>query len=87
MAIFLNQEKRFPVETEEALDFLQIGILFFLIYFGMYYLPPLVRSRVQPGNDRGLVADIGIILLACCSGGEGDFPKCVSSMEASRSTT
>src|SRR5262249_27374798 len=42
MAIFLNQEKRDSrVETEEALDFVQIGILFFLVYFASYYLPSL----------------------------------------------
>ncbi len=37
MAIFLNQEKTDArVELEEALDFVQIGIFFFFIYFGMY---------------------------------------------------
>jgi two-component system cell cycle sensor histidine kinase/response regulator CckA len=40
MAIFLSQDKNnSDVNFEETLDFLQIGILFFLIYFGMYYLP------------------------------------------------
>ena len=34
MAIFLNQEKTDSrVESEEALDFIQVGILFFLVYF------------------------------------------------------
>src|SRR5258707_5455429 len=42
MAIFLNQEKAdSSVDVPEALDFLQIGILFFLIYFGAYYLPAI----------------------------------------------
>jgi len=46
MAIFLNQEKTDSrVEFEEALDFIQVGILFFLIYFGMYYLPALNLGR------------------------------------------
>jgi hypothetical protein len=40
MAIFLDQQKRSSaIELEEALDFIQIGILFFFVYFGMYYLP------------------------------------------------
>jgi PAS domain S-box-containing protein len=40
MAVFLNQEKSdSDVGLEEILDFTQIGILFFFIYFGMYYLP------------------------------------------------
>jgi PAS domain S-box-containing protein len=42
MAIFLNQDKADSrVDVPEALDFLQIGILFFLIYFGAYYLPAM----------------------------------------------
>ncbi len=40
MAVFLNQEKTDSnIDLEEILDFLQIGILFFFLYFGMYYLP------------------------------------------------
>jgi two-component system cell cycle sensor histidine kinase/response regulator CckA len=40
MAIFLNQDKEDSrVDLPEALDFIQIGILFFLVYFGAYYLP------------------------------------------------
>jgi len=40
MAIFLDQQKRSSeIDLEEALDFIQIGILFFFVYFGMYYLP------------------------------------------------
>src|SRR5215471_13245933 len=35
MAVFLNQDKEdSTIDTAELLDFLQIGILFFLIYFG-----------------------------------------------------
>jgi two-component system cell cycle sensor histidine kinase/response regulator CckA len=42
MAIFLNQDKEdSQVDVPEALDFLQVGILFFLIYFGAYYLPAI----------------------------------------------
>ncbi len=40
MAVFLNQSKTdSSIDLEEILDFLQIGILFFFLYFGMYYLP------------------------------------------------
>ena len=39
MAIFLNQDKEDSrVDVPEVLDFVQIGILFFLVYFGAYYL-------------------------------------------------
>jgi len=42
MASFLNQEKKGThVELAEALDFLQIGLLFFLAYLGSYYLPAI----------------------------------------------
>ena len=45
MAIFLNQDKQdSTVDLAELLDFLQIGILFFLIYFGGYYLPAINLS-------------------------------------------
>jgi PAS domain S-box-containing protein len=68
MAIFLNQEKRdSKVETEEALDFTQIGILFFLVYFGTYYLPSLNFTQ-QTAFARemyvSLWGDLAIILLA-----------------------
>jgi PAS domain S-box-containing protein len=39
MSVFLNQERKDSrVELPEALDFLQIGLLFFLAYLGGYYL-------------------------------------------------
>ena len=42
MAIFLNQDKEDSrIDAPEVLDFLQIGILFFLVYFGAYYLPAI----------------------------------------------
>ena len=45
MAIFLDQDREdSKVDVPEALDFLQIGILFFLIYFGAYYLPSINLS-------------------------------------------
>ena len=68
MAIFLNQKKTHArVELEEALDFVQIGILFFLIYSGMYYLPALnLGDRDALAREVTVVAwiDAGIILLA-----------------------
>ena len=68
MAIFLNQEKTDArVELEEALDFVQIGIFFFFIYFGMYILPALnLGDREALARETTVVTwvDVGIILLA-----------------------
>jgi PAS domain S-box-containing protein len=68
MAIFLDQEKTdSQVEPAEALDFLQIGILFFLIYFGMYYLPAWsldFKDALTREINVVLWGDAGIILLA-----------------------
>ncbi len=67
MAIFLNQEKKNSrVELSEVLDFLQIGLLFFLAYLGSYYLP-----AISFGTEEALrkqfwavtYATIGIFLL------------------------
>jgi PAS domain S-box-containing protein len=68
MAIFLNQEKGDSrVDVPEALDFLQIGILFFLLYFGTYYLPA-INLGYQGALEREFqvmtAAMSGILLLA-----------------------
>src|SRR5579883_225177 len=48
MAMFLNQDKRDSnVDLAELLDFMQIGILFFLIYFGAYYLPTMSLGHAE----------------------------------------
>ena len=61
MAVFLNKEKKDSnVGLEEALDFTQVGILFFFIYFGMYYLPAL-----SLGYKGALAREIKVV-----SGGE-----------------
>ncbi|HEV1993179.1 MAG TPA: PAS domain S-box protein, partial [Candidatus Acidoferrum sp.] len=40
MALFLDQDKDSPrIDAESALDFIQIGIVFFFIYVEFYYLP------------------------------------------------
>ena len=40
MVMFLDQDKDSPrIDAESALDFLQIGIVFFFIYVEFYYLP------------------------------------------------
>jgi PAS domain S-box-containing protein len=79
MAIFLNQEKRDSrVETEEALDFVQVGILFFLIYFGTYYLPSLTLSEQTAFTREMIIAfwgDLGIILLAVLQWRRARFPE------------
>src|SRR5579859_284557 len=68
MAIFLNQDKEDSrVDVPEMLDFLQIGILFFLVYFGAYYLPA-INLGYQEALEREfqvVTAGItGIFLLA-----------------------
>lgn len=79
MAIFLNQDKTTArVGKEEALDFVQIGILFFLIFFGMYYLPSL-NLNPQAASQRELTVGIwsysGIILLAVLQWQRGRLPE------------
>src|SRR5260370_7889171 len=40
LAVFLNQDKDSSgFDLESVLDFVQIGIVFFFIYLGFYYLP------------------------------------------------
>jgi PAS domain S-box-containing protein len=40
MALFLDQDKDSPrIDAESALDFIQVGIVFFFIYLEYYYLP------------------------------------------------
>jgi PAS domain S-box-containing protein len=57
MAIFLNQDKAdSQVDVPEALDFLQIGILFFLIYFGAYYL-----SAINLGYQGALAREFQVV--------------------------
>jgi PAS domain S-box-containing protein len=79
MAIFLNQEKTGSrVEAEEALDFVQIGILFFLIYFGMYYLPALTRipeAALAREVWVDMWSDVGVILLAVLQWRRGRLPE------------
>jgi two-component system cell cycle sensor histidine kinase/response regulator CckA len=77
MALFLSQDKKDSrVEAEEALDFVQIGILFFLIYFGMYYLPAM-NSTPKEALERELWVvtwgDACIILLALLQWRRGHY--------------
>ena len=68
MAIFLNQDKEdSSVDLPEVLDFLQIGILFFLVYFGAYYLPAIIleyREALEREFQVMTVGTAGIFLLA-----------------------
>jgi len=79
MAIFLNQEKNdSQVETEEALDFIQVGILFFLVYFRTYYLPSLALSQQTAFAREMTIAfwgDVGIILLAVLQWRRARYPE------------
>src|SRR5271166_3558855 len=67
MAIFLDQEKKDSrVELSEALDFLQIGLLFFLAYLGSYYLPAISFGTAEAlaRQFRAVTyATVGIFLL------------------------
>jgi PAS domain S-box-containing protein len=79
MAIFLNQDKTDSrVESEEALDFIQIGILFFLVYFGMYYLPAIILQPREAFSRELYVVmsgDAGIILLSVFQWRRARFPQ------------
>ena len=79
MAVFLDQEKTTSkIEIEEALDFIQIGILFFLIYFGLYYLPALNLTPSAAFEREvwvDLRGDLAIILLAILQWRRGRLPE------------
>jgi two-component system cell cycle sensor histidine kinase/response regulator CckA len=67
-ALFLDQEKDSPrIDAESALDFIQIGIVFFFIYVEYYYLP-LHRLDSQSAFLREMrienVEDVSITVLA-----------------------
>src|SRR5882757_3826755 len=67
-ALFLDQEKDSPrIDAESALDFIQIGIVFFFIYVEYYYLP-LHRLDSQSAFLREMrienVEDVLITVLA-----------------------
>ena len=79
MAIFLNQDKTTSqVQKEELLDFVQVGLLFFLIYFGMYYLPAL-NFDAKAALSRELTvmtwSDVAIVLLAVLQWQRGRLPE------------
>jgi PAS domain S-box-containing protein len=66
VALFLDQDKDSPrIDAESALDFIQIGIVFFFIYVEFYYLPArrldassafLREMRVENVEDAALTA-------------------------------
>ena len=66
MALFLDQQKRSSkINLEEALDFIQIGILFFFVYFGMYYLPAsTLSSRGALHRETVVMAWISVGVIA-----------------------
>ena len=79
MAIFLNQDKTTSeVQREEALDFVQVGLLFFLIYFGMYYLPALyINAKAALSRELSVMAwgDVLIVFLAVSQWQRGRLPE------------
>jgi two-component system cell cycle sensor histidine kinase/response regulator CckA len=68
MAIFLNQDKEDSrIDLPESLDFLQICILFFLVYFGAYYLPAInlgYKQALEREFQVMTAGTAGIFLLA-----------------------
>ncbi len=66
MALFLDQDKdSSTLDPESILDFIQIAIVFFLIFIGFYYIPSnhlddysayIREIRVETGEDIALVA-------------------------------
>lgn len=79
MAIFLDQEKTdSQVDFAEALDFLQIGILFFLIYFSVYYVPVMDLDKPASLYREFFVMallDSGITLLAALQWWRARLPQ------------
>jgi len=67
-ALFLDQDKDSPrIEAESALDFIQLGIVFFFIYVEYYYLPAHhldSRMAFLRGMRVENIEDILITLLA-----------------------
>jgi PAS domain S-box-containing protein len=67
MALFLNQENSdSSVDVAETLDFLQIGILFFLVYFVMYFLTAETmgpKAAVERENEVMIWGHVGVLAL------------------------
>lgn len=58
MVMFLDQEKDSPrIEPEFLLDFIQIGIVFFFIFVGVYYVPS--HTNQQNAAIREFWTDLG----------------------------
>ena len=69
IALFLNQEKdSSEFAPEFVLDFVQIAIVFFFVYLGLYYVPSL-GLEPEAGATRRLWVELGemgtILALAC----------------------
>ncbi len=79
MAIFLNQEKtNSNVDLEEILDFAQIGILFFFIYFGMYFLPAAFlgpKLALEREITVTIWVQIGVVFLGFVQWQKARFPE------------
>ena len=79
MATFLEQEKRTSeIDLEEALDFIQIGILFFFVYFGMYYLPASTLDSSAALRREMLVMawmSVGVIALGAVQWRRARIPE------------
>jgi PAS domain S-box-containing protein len=70
MALYLDQDKDSPtLDPESLLDLVQIAIVFFFIFLGLYYIPSLHLDRasaifretwVQTGENAVLIALTGV---------------------------
>jgi len=69
MVLFLDQEKDSErLEPEFLLDFAQIGIVFFFVFLGFYYLPSAHLQQQSAATRQvwmELCEEIAIIALAC----------------------
>ena len=69
MVMFLDQDKDSPrVDTESALDFIQIGIVFFFIYLEFYYLPAHSLDEHAAFLREMRVENVEDVMLTCLAG-------------------
>jgi PAS domain S-box-containing protein len=69
MTLFLNEEKdSAKADAESLLDFLQIAIVFFLIYHALYYVPALDGDPVRAQNREVWVYELENLTLVVFAG-------------------
>jgi PAS domain S-box-containing protein len=69
MVMFLDQDKDSPrIDAESALDFIQIGIVFFFVYLEFYYLPAHRLDEHAAFLREMRVENIEDVMLTCMAG-------------------